>query len=126
MKQPTIKSAIIAIVLGGGLYGLCANSHIDIFPCEITSTTHQPGTSEQIKTTSGTCSLLMASYPPGKNDAGKITSYHEINTGGYIVCGIVFGLIPIGVGLFFGGSAAKEEEEEAPQAPSSDDGEAGA
>ena len=126
MKKPTIKSAVIAIVLSGALYGVCANSHIDVFPCEVTSSTHnQSYTQERITTTSGTCSILGTNREPYRNDQGKITSNEELNTGGYIVCGIVFGLLPIGIGLFFGGSAAKEEDE-APAAPPADDGDASA
>jgi len=126
MKKPTIKSAVIAIVLGGALYGLCANAHIDIFPCEITESQYQGSSgTDRIVTRSGTCSILGTNREPYRNDQGKITGNEELNTGGYIVCGIVFGLLPIGIGLFFGGSAAKEEDE-APAAPPADDGDASA
>ena len=43
-------------------------------------------------------------------DEGKITDNQELNVGGYIVCGLVFGILPIGVGLFLGGAPGKHED----------------
>ncbi len=105
MKKPTVKSTVIAILLGGALYGLCANAHIDIFPCELTRSD-----GPRIDTHSDVCSILGVNRKPRLNDQGKITDNQVLNAGGYAVSVFVFGLFPIGVGLFFGGAAAKEEE----------------
>ena len=111
MKKFTAKSMVIAVVLGGALYGLCANAHIDIFPCtKTTSSLHASYTARKIDTHSSTCSLLGVNREPRYED-GKITDNEELNFGGYIVCGFVFGVLPIGVGRFFGGGAAGKEDE---------------
>ena len=105
MKKPTVKSTAIAVLLGGALYGLCANSPIDIFPCEQTRSD-----GSRIDTHSDVCSILGVNREPRVNDQNKITDNQVLNAGGYVVGVFVFGLLPIGVGLFFGGAAAKEEE----------------
>ena len=110
MKKPTIKSTVISVVLGGALYGLCANAHIGIFPCDKTESTLSPSKLQrQVRTYSSTCSILGVNREP-VHENGKITDNQELNVGGYLVCGVVFGLVPIGVGLFFAGTAGKDEE----------------
>ena len=121
IKKPTVKSTVIAVLLGGALYGLCANAHIDFFPCtKTTSTLNASYTDWDINTHSGTCSILGVNREPQYNN-GKITENEELNAGGYVVSGFVFGLFPIGVGLFFGGAAAKEEEAAQTGAPTDGD-----
>ena len=63
----------------------------------------------QVGTYSSTCSILGVSRELDYED-GKITDNQELNVTGYLVCGVVFGLSPIGVGLFFAGAAGKGEE----------------
>jgi hypothetical protein len=52
--------AIVFVVVTGGMWFVCDNSHIDFFPCEITRGENDPARpgAERIVTVEGTCSLM--------------------------------------------------------------------
>jgi len=47
--------AIVFVVVTGAMFFVCANAHIDFFPCEISE---RDGMDGPIRTREGTCSLL--------------------------------------------------------------------
>jgi hypothetical protein len=67
-SKAMLVAAISFVVTAGFMVFLCANAHIDFFPCK---RTQKDFTTGQLKTTDGTCSLmyhLNESGIPGEKD----------------------------------------------------------
>lgn len=66
-----IVFAIVFVVVTAGMFVVCANAHIDFFPCEITE--HQNGFEGPLRTREGTCSLLAHNRPEMNGERERLT-----------------------------------------------------
>jgi hypothetical protein len=94
-----IVALIVFLVVSGGMYFVCANSHIDIFPCEIAK--REPAMNETaaeapLRTTTGMCSLYYHNL--GTNSYGE---HHRFTITGWALLLAFCG----GIGLAVGGLA---------------------
>jgi hypothetical protein len=68
--------AIVFVVVTTALYFVCANAHVDFFPCEITKRDRAPtvpGGQGQLRTTDGTCSLMAHNWPESDGEKERLT-----------------------------------------------------
>ena len=94
-------TAIVAVVLGAGTWFLMTNSHVDIFPCEVTTTNEE---THQTKTESKTCSLIDF------KDSHQIGSERSKLTGaGYAVEAAVCGVVSLIIGLIVGSRVGRKK-----------------
>ncbi len=94
-----IVALVVFLAVSGGMYFLCANAHIDIFPCEkATRAFGSPGGMFEppLQTSEGTCSLLA--HERGTDSRGE---YERLNEGGWALLFAFCG----GIGLVAGGLA---------------------
>ena len=82
MFKPSAFKIILFLVLGGGLYVVAANSHMDIFPCEVVEKNFTTGKLEQRSTV---CSLLAV------NRLERNGEKSELTVAGYVVAVLFFG-----------------------------------
>jgi hypothetical protein len=55
-----VVALVVFVLVSGAMYGLCANAHIDFFPCEEAELQHDGGpfSSPRLVTHEGTCSFM--------------------------------------------------------------------
>ena len=84
-------------VVAAAMYWLCANAHIDIFPCD-KATVYRDAMGPRLQTSSGTCSLLA--HNRGKQSDG---SYSRLTGAGWATlvafCGGIGLVAGLGVGF---------------------------
>lgn len=95
-----IVALVVFLAVSGGMYFLCGNAHIDIFPCEkATRELNAPGSmasTPPLRTSEGTCSLLA--HNRGTSPDGE---YERLNGAGWAMLAAFCG----GIGLVAGGLA---------------------
>lgn len=93
-----IVALVVFLVVSGGMYFVCANAHIDIFPCEKAQRPYgSPGTMmgpPPLQKSEGTCSLLA--HERGTGPDGE---YERLNEAGWALLFAFCG----GIGLVAGG-----------------------
>ncbi len=92
-----LVAAVVFVAVSGGMYMLCANAHIDIFPCERAERSMgAPGSliEPPLRKSDGTCSLLA--HDRGTNPGGE---YQRLNPAGWALLAAFCG----GIGLLAGG-----------------------
>lgn len=105
MLKPTVLKVVIAVVLGVGYYFLCANAHIDYFPCEYSEMNYNPP--PEYQTGERTCSILGINRP-----ARDPQTWERLTVGGYIVAVLSFGVVPILLGFGIGHAVRKKKGDE--------------
>ena len=85
---------VVFLVVSGGMYFLCANAHIDIFPCERAMSDYTTG---GVTKSSGTCSLLGHQHGTGPDG-----SYDRLNATGWALLFAFCGTIGLAVGAIAG------------------------
>jgi hypothetical protein len=91
---------VFAVVLSGGTWWICNNSHFDVFPCEMRT---QVG--DRFENRSGTCALLWTQ--PGYASPGE---RYEITGAGYAVEVLVIGIAPMIAALLLGSLFKKKNK----------------
>jgi hypothetical protein len=102
MFQPTAFKLILVAVLAGSFYLVLGNSHIDIFPCEVTSRDYEK--KEDVKT-SEVCSLLDVNRPATLGDQSDLTG------AGWAVAVLVIGVVPFFLGFGLGHKLEKKKQD---------------
>lgn len=95
-----VVAALVFVVVSAGMYFVCANAHIDIFPCEKAERPiNAPasfGSKPQLQKRDGTCSLLAHNRGTGPDG-----EYEKLNVAGW---GMLFAFCA-GIGAVAGGLA---------------------
>lgn len=94
MFRPTALKLVLGVLLIAGTYFVCINSHIDIFPCEMTRASY---TSSSLETVDGSCSLLQT-----QGDYFQPPERAALTPAGYGVAFVVVGVVPLLVGFMLG------------------------
>jgi hypothetical protein len=69
-------AGITTVVVTGVMFGLCANAHIDFFPCDITERDSSAGYAfgeGPIRTKDGTCSFMDHPRPERDGESDRLT-----------------------------------------------------
>lgn len=90
-----IVAFVVFLAVSGGMYFVCANAHIDIFPCEKADRGYTEGA--PLVKSEGTCSLLAHERGTGP-DGG----YDRLNETGWALLFAFCGGIGLAVGGFAG------------------------
>ncbi len=64
---------IAFVVVSAGMYFVCANAHIDFFPCEISKREFTAMGEGPLRTESGTCSLMAHNRPDIGGEKERLT-----------------------------------------------------
>ena len=64
---------IAFVVVSAGMYFVCANAHIDFFPCEKTEQERTALGEGPLRTSEGTCSLLAHNQPDAGGEKERLT-----------------------------------------------------
>ena len=101
-----IVALVVFLAVSGGMYVVCANAHIDIFPCEKASRElSAPGSlasKPPLRVTEGTCSLLA--HQRGTSPDGE---YERLTGAGWAMLAAFCGGIGLVAGALVGWLARK-------------------
>lgn len=56
-----VVAVVVFVIVSAGMYALCANAHVDFFPCEVARASREglfPSSPPMIVTSEGTCSFM--------------------------------------------------------------------
>jgi len=94
-----IMTLVFAVLLSGGTWWICNNSHLDIFPCEMHTLV-----GDRFENRSGSCALLWTQ--PGYAQPGE---RYELTGAGTAVEVVVVGIAPL-IAAFLLGSLFKPKK----------------
>jgi hypothetical protein len=92
-----VAFALGFLVVSGAMFGLCANAHIDFFPCEITERSRTALGEGPLVTTEGTCSFMDHLRDEQAGERERLTPAGWVMLVGFcdgigLACGVALGM----------------------------------
>jgi hypothetical protein len=102
MFRPTPLKLILGVLLVAATYFVSINSHMDLFPCELTRLDYQ---TDRLETQSSSCSLMQT-----QGDYMQPPERAELTGAGYAVAVLVVGVGPMLLGFVLGSIFRRRRE----------------